>query len=98
VDTALGSGRVWLSWAASADQASGEQDVRQYIIWRRLSATAAWAEPLVVVRAETGLTTYTTEISGNEPGTSYVFAVAAQDCTPAQSSLTTTTLTTSVAP
>lgn len=98
VDTALGSGRVWLSWGASADQASGEQDVRQYIIWRRLSATAAWAEPLVVVRAETGLTTYTTEISGNEPGTSYVFAVAAQDCTPAQSSLTTTTLTTSVAP
>jgi len=98
VDTALGSGRVWLTWAASADQASGEQDVRQYIIWRRPSATAAWAEPLVVVRAETGLTSYTTEISGNEPGTSYVFAVAAQDCTPAQSSLTTTTLTTSVAP
>jgi type II secretory pathway pseudopilin PulG len=98
VDTALGSGRVWLTWPASADQAGGEQDVRQYIIWRRPAASAVWAEPLVVVRAETGVTSYTTEISGNEPGTAYMFAVAAQDCTPAQSTLTTASLTTSVAP
>lgn len=98
VDTAAGSGRVWLTWNASVDQAGGEQDIRQYIIWRRLAAATGWAEPLLVVRAETGLASYTAEISGNLPGTAYTFAVAAQDCTPAQSPLATTTLTTSTSP
>jgi type II secretory pathway component PulJ len=98
VDTSSGGGSVWLTWTASADQASGEQDVRQYIIWRRLASATTWAEPLLVVRAESGASSYTTEISGNTPGTGYTFAVAAQDCTPAQSALATTTLTTSVAP
>lgn len=98
VDTSFGGGRVWLTWGTSADQASGEQDVRQYIIWRRLASATTWAEPLVVVRAEPGMTSYSTEISGNAAGTAYTFAVAAQDCTPAQSPLTLTSLTTSVAP
>lgn len=98
VDTAAGSGRVWLTWNASVDQAGGEQDIRQYIIWRRLAAATGWSEPLLVVRAESGLASYTAEISGNLPGTAYTFAVAAQDCTPAQSPLATTTLTTSTSP
>lgn len=98
VDTSAGGGRVRLTWSASADQGSGEQDVRQYIVWRRLAASATWAEPLVVVRAESGMNSYSTEISGNLPGTAYTFAVAAQDCTPAQSTLSTISLTTSVAP
>jgi hypothetical protein len=97
-DTIPGSGRVWLSWSASTDQASGEQDVRQYVVWRRLASQPIWAEPLLIVRSESGATDYTSEISGNTPGTAYVFGVAAQDCTPTFSSITTAAITTSVAP
>jgi type II secretory pathway pseudopilin PulG len=97
-DTIPGSGRVWLDWTASVDQGAGEQDVRQYILWRRPQAATTWSDPLVVLRAESGQATYSAEISGNIPGTSYTFGVAAQDCTPAMSSMTTANHTMSVVP
>ncbi len=98
VDTALGSGRVWLDWTSSIDQDGAEIDVRQYVIWRRLATQPNWAEPLLIVKAEPGQVGYTTEISDNTPGTAYVFGIAAQDCTPAFSTISSLALTTSVAP
>lgn len=93
-----GDGVVRISWTASADQESGEQDVTQYIIWRRLSTATTWEEPLLVVRPEAGFASYTTNISGHLFSTAYTFGVAAQDCTPEESTIRTTSLTTSAAP
>lgn len=93
VDTVPGSGRLWFTWAASVDQGGGEQDVTQYILYRRLAASAVWSDPLVVVRSEDGRATYTAQISDNVPGTAYTFGIAAQDCTPAQSTIRTLNVT-----
>ena len=87
VDTVPGSGRLWFTWAASVDQASGEQDVTQYILYRRLASSTVWSDPLLVIRAEAARTSYTAEISANTPGTPYTFGITAQDCTPSQSTV-----------
>ncbi len=96
VDTVPGSGRVWLTWDRSVDQDAGEQDVRQYILFRRLAAAATWSDPIVVTRAELAQATYTIELAGNLTGTAYTFGIAAQDCTPLQSPIRTVNITTSV--
>jgi hypothetical protein len=48
---------------------------------------------LLVSAAESGTATYTTEFTDQVPGSSYVFGIAAQDCTPALSSMSTATVT-----
>lgn len=93
VDTVPGSGRLWFTWAASVDQDAGEQDVTQYILYRRAVSATTWSDPLVVVRAEAATTSYTMEISDNTPGTAYTFGILAQDCTPAQSTIRTLNVT-----
>ncbi len=97
-DTIPGSGIVWLSWTPSVDEAAGEQDVRQYVVWRRLATQPNWAEPLLIVKATPGTAAYTSEVSGNLAGTGYVFGVASQDCTPNFSTIRTVAITTSVTP
>lgn len=98
VDTVAGSGRLWFTWAKSADQDAGEDDVLQYILYRRPQAATAWADALVVLRATAGQASYSVEISNNEPGTAYTFGIAAQDCTPSQSTFRTLNVTPSVGP
>lgn len=97
-DSIPGSGTVWLTWTPSVDEAAGEQDVRQYVVWRRLATQPAWAEPLLILKATPGTAAYTSEVSGNLAGTAYVFGVASQDCTPNFSTIQTVALTTSVTP
>ena len=87
VDAGDGSGRVTITWSRSVDQDTGEQDVRQYIIWRRLASSAAFAQPLLVTAAQADEINYSTEFTDQVPGSSYVFGIAAQDCTPAQSTI-----------
>jgi prepilin-type N-terminal cleavage/methylation domain-containing protein len=98
IDPGDGSGTIQLTWNRSPDQDSGEQDVLQYIIWRRLSTTPLFSEPLLVTVAEQTVTSYTTDVLGHTPGTTYVFAIAAQDCTPSLSSVQTITVTPIAAP
>ena len=95
VDTVAGSGRLWFNWAASIDQDAGEQDVTQYILYRRLATETVWSDPLVVVRADKLKTLYSVEIAGNTPGTAYSFGIASQDCTPSQSTIRILNVTTS---
>ncbi len=85
VDTVPGSGRLWITWNRSVDQDGAEQDVLQYILYRKLQAATQWTDPLIVVRRVPGQTTYTEQISGNTPGVAYTFGVTAQDCTPSES-------------
>jgi prepilin-type N-terminal cleavage/methylation domain-containing protein len=94
-DTIPGSGILWLSWTPSTDQDAGEQDVLQYILYRKLQGATSWSDPLQVVRRVPAQATYTVEISGNTPGTAYTFGVSAQDCTPSESTITTRNVTAS---
>ncbi len=86
-DTIPGSGRVVLSWAASPDQESGEVDVWQYIIYRRVVGAPLWEDPVMNLGKTVGASTYTQTLGGNTPGVNYEFAVSAQDCTPAVSTM-----------
>jgi prepilin-type N-terminal cleavage/methylation domain-containing protein len=92
-DTVAGSGRVRLDFGASPDQESGEGDVWQYIVYRRVNGATLWEDPLMNLAKTTGATTYSVWIGGNTPGTVYNFGLSAQDCTPAVSTITSVTVT-----
>jgi prepilin-type N-terminal cleavage/methylation domain-containing protein len=75
---------VALSFPASVDEASGERDVVRYVVWRKVNGAAEWGEPYLSI--PTGSATYTYLDQAVDPSTTYVYAVAAQDCTPRLSS------------
>ncbi|MEP7325449.1 MAG: prepilin-type N-terminal cleavage/methylation domain-containing protein [Gemmatimonadota bacterium] len=76
---------VTLTWNPSVDEASGERDVSQYNVYSRVQATPPW-QPFATVAA--GQPNYILpSASGLVVGTTYEFAVAAQDCSPAESAL-----------
>jgi len=93
VDTVFGSGQLWLTWGKSVDQDAGEQDVLQYILYRKLQSATAWSDPLTIIKRIPGQATYTEMIAGNTPGVPYTFGVSAQDCTPNESTITTINVT-----
>ena len=81
---------VRLLWTPSPDETTGETDVSQYNIYYRRQAVATW-EPWYTVAA--GQATYdVTSGNGLVKDSIYFFAVAAQDCTPQESSLSATAL------
>lgn len=89
-DLVPGSGFIDLFWNPSPDQDGGEADVWQYVIYRRVQGITVWNDPILNMRRDT-TPTYTATFGGHLSGTTYEFAVAAQDCTPRQSTLTTAT-------
>ncbi len=93
VESPANSKRVVLTWPKSVDQDAGEQDVLQYIVWRRPTAGTAWADPLTVMRAVAGTASYSVAIAGNAANTAFTYGVAAQDCTPNLSTVSTVNLT-----
>lgn len=78
---------IELTWNRATDEAGGERDVVRYVIWRRLSTETEWGDPYVSIPA--GQASYTWTDSRVVDTSSYVYALAAQDCTPLQSSLAT---------
>lgn len=75
-----------VEWDAAVDQTGGERDVVRYVVWRREAGTIDWGEPHVTVAA-TSATEYRWRDTAGEPGRSYQYAVAVQDCTPNVSTL-----------
>lgn len=75
---------VQLDWTASVDEAAGETDVTQYNIYRKLLADPAFGSALTTVPSG-GVATYTFVDDGAVAGVDYVYAVTAQDCSPAES-------------
>lgn len=88
-DASPGSGRILLSWTPSPDQSAGETDVWQYVIYVRPRGSATWDDPVFNMRRLDTATVYSVALGGFTPDSTYEFAVAAQDCTPLQSTLTT---------
>jgi prepilin-type N-terminal cleavage/methylation domain-containing protein len=74
---------VILRWPAAFDEAAGETDINQYNIYRRLLAEPDFGSALITVPA--GQANYEFVDNGVEPNMVYVYAVGAQDCTPAES-------------
>jgi prepilin-type N-terminal cleavage/methylation domain-containing protein len=75
---------VTLQWPASFDEAAGETDINQYNIYRRELADPAFGSTLITLPAGQP-PPYQFVDNGVEPGTDYVYAVGAQDCTPTES-------------
>lgn len=74
-----------ISWAASLDEAAGEKSVERYMLFRRPSTATAFTESFASVPA--GLTTYSYVDANVQSGDSWVYGVAAQDCTPTNSAI-----------
>jgi len=85
-----GGDSVQVQWTPSSDETGGAKDVRSYVIYRRTQPSTAW-EPVFNVQA-IGLATYTEIDKGlTGGGTKYDYAAAAENCTPALSTLVTQT-------
>jgi len=74
-----GSAGVELTWSAATDETSGENDVIRYIIYRS-DAPGPVTDPYLSIPA--GNTNYTYTDFNVEPGITYYYSIAAQDCTP----------------
>ncbi len=79
-----GAGAVNLTWPASTDELSGERDISQYNVYYRPSAGPVVWTPFFTQSA--GFSPYNRIPHGGLTAAgSYIFAVAAQDCSPAES-------------
>jgi type II secretory pathway pseudopilin PulG len=76
--------RVRLTFGSSADEAAGEKDVERYAVFRR-AVGFPWDEPIAVVGKAGG--PYLWEDFDIQAGTQFQYGVAAQDCSPANSSI-----------
>jgi hypothetical protein len=84
VTTLNGVSVVNLRWTPSIDENTGEKDVERYAIYRRLAGSASFDEPFASVPA--GDTAYHFQDNDTQlSGKSWVYGVAAQDCTPLNS-------------
>jgi hypothetical protein len=80
--------QVTLSWNKSIDDGAGEKDIERYAIYRRAPAVPMFDEPIASIAADTPIASYVdTDV---KPGESWIYGVAAQDCTPALSSIVVT--------
>ena len=75
--------QITISWSASQDEKTGEADVQRYALFRREAASPDWGDPFASVAG--GLDTYTFVDGDVQFDQSWVYAVSAQDCTPANS-------------
>jgi prepilin-type N-terminal cleavage/methylation domain-containing protein len=76
---------VTLTWLPSVDETAGERDVSQYNVYFRIQGQPTW-QPFMSLAA--GQANYSvTSGSGLVVGNTYEYAVAAQDCSPAESPL-----------
>lgn len=76
--------QVTLTWTKSADEGGGEKDVERYAIYRRAPAAGVFGEPLASIAAGAPVPSFVdTDV---KPGETWIYGVAAQDCTPALSS------------
>lgn len=88
--TAAGGGNpapyVTVTWSASIDEAGGERDVQRYAVYRRLSSQSSWVDP-PFTSVSPGSTTYSFRDNDVTTGQSMIYGIAAQDCTPALSTI-----------
>ncbi len=77
---------VTVTWPPAADERSGEQDVRQYTLYRR-PLTETVPKPIASLPPDPNVATYTYVDNDLQPAQTYVYLLGTTDCTPNQSSL-----------
>jgi prepilin-type N-terminal cleavage/methylation domain-containing protein len=77
---------VDLTWNAAVDELAGERDVVRYVIWRKAVSDSTWGDPFLSF-PPAGIPTYIYTDRDVTSGSKYVYGLAAQDCTPANSNL-----------
>lgn len=82
-DPVTGDTIVTLGWNPSVDEAGGEKDVIRYVLWRKLASASEWGDPFLSMPG--GLNPYTYPDHGVVHGKTYVYQLAAQDCSPSLS-------------
>ncbi len=78
---------IAVTWGASTDEAGGEKDIERYAIFRKLSGATSFGDPISSIPAVLAATYSFTDF-GVIAGETYVYGIAAQDCTPLLSSVT----------
>jgi len=74
---------VTVSWTRSVDDATGEKDVERYAIYRRLSSSTTFDQPIASVPG--GAPSYSFTDTDVLTGQTWIYGVSAQDCTPSSS-------------
>ena len=78
---------VHLTWNSSLDQDNGEKDVARYLVFKKLTASGDWGSPIADIAA--GQPTYSLDDTSLSEGT-WKYGIVAQDCSPTNSSITST--------
>ena len=73
--------QVTVSWNKSGDDGVREKDIERYAVFRRLSSATVFGDPIVSIPA-TMINNYSYTDFGVVQGQTYVYGIAAQDCTP----------------
>jgi hypothetical protein len=77
---------VTVTWTKSGDDGAAEKDIERYAIFRRASSSAAFGDPISSVPA--GKASYSFVDTAVLESATYVYGIAAQDCTPLLSAVT----------
>jgi len=80
---------VQLTWNPATDENSGEKDVVRYVIWRRRLADPPFTDMDPYISIPAGQPNYVYQDEDVASGDIFFYAVAAQDCTPSLSPLST---------
>ena len=83
----VGAPQITLTWLPATDETGGEKDVEKYVIYRRLQA-GTFDDALQSIPA--GQASYTFNDAALTEDSTYVYQVTALDCTPLESSPSTT--------
>ena len=78
---------VRITWTKSMDDGGGEKDIERYAIFRRPASATSFGDPISSIPASLGATYAYTDV-GVLAGQTYVYGIAAQDCTPLLSGVT----------
>lgn len=82
------AGHIRLTWGPAVDEITGERDVLRYVLWRRAGSSGEWGDPLTSVPP--GASSYVYRDFDALADVAYSYALAAQDCTPQYSPMSTT--------
>jgi len=82
---------VHLHWSRSPDEGGGQNDVQDYVVYRRAEPSTTWSAVITVPTGASDTSAVDTGLPGS--GQKYDYALAAEDCTPSMSSITSTTVT-----
>ena len=86
----VGAPSARVRWNAAIDEASGEKDVERYLVYRRTLA-GSFDDAKATITA--GLATYTYDDPSVLDDSTYIYGVTALDCTPLESSMSTSAAT-----